>query len=652
MKRKRWITRIAVLLVVAGATLAVCALPYTAFVRNARFARLSLEEQLRQQEQHFNDPLFLYHFGRNLNARQRFKEALPVLERAVGLDPEYAASRDEWARAQLGCGRVSDAYVQLRQFVGTHPKSAAAHFLMGKFYVTQENLHPARHALETTVTLDSNQPEAWSLLAHVRIKMGNGGGAREALESAIRLRPDAADDHLQLGVLFSNSDPGRARREFTRALELAPNSAVCHRQYGRFLLDRGEVVLAEQEARRAIELDGGDSFAAFLLGRCLVEQKQPEAALPYLRQAAALAPADPLPADILRRAYRTLGDRDNQQHWEARYKTLTQYAAECRRLKNVTSASPEDSGAHRRLAAALARTGDVNGCVREHAFAGKTTPDSVKALSAAARDLDRAGYSAQALPLIRQALRGAQQSPDAFETLGDILVHLGRLHEAAIQYDRIRDWRAEKRPLYRKRLAEAAARLASSSAPAERLLRQAQRETDPAATETLLQQALALEPENTRCLRMLLRLQFARQQSEAALATAQRLIAISPEDGVAHTLLVVLWLERQGDRSLSAEEVQALETHLKAAEPDLSVTPTILYGRGILALKRGQTEAAIRDLERAARLDPNALAVYPKLAEAKTKAGDAEGAKQALAEFERHRRARITEHQEQRSVSK
>src|SRR2546428_711717 len=106
MMSKRGIGRILMIVLAGSATLAICAVPYTGFYRNARFARMSLDEQLRTQERHINDPLFLYHLGCKLNARQRFGEAALALERSVGLDPDAAAARDEWARALLGSGQV------------------------------------------------------------------------------------------------------------------------------------------------------------------------------------------------------------------------------------------------------------------------------------------------------------------------------------------------------------------------------------------------------------------------------------------------------------------------------------------------------------------------------------------------------------------
>src|SRR5205823_4197023 len=118
-----------------------------------------------------------------------------------------------------------------------------------KFYLTQANLEPARHALEETVRLDPGRAEAWSMLANVRIKTGNDAGARTALERALRLRPDAPQDHLQFAVMLAQQDRIRAAAEYERAISLAPADAACHRQYGRFLLDAGDPSGAEAQER-------------------------------------------------------------------------------------------------------------------------------------------------------------------------------------------------------------------------------------------------------------------------------------------------------------------------------------------------------------------------------------------------------------------
>jgi len=639
MRKRRLFTSI-VLMALACVAVGCFVMPFMPAYRDARFGKMSPEELSRIQLAHLNDPVFLYYFGRRLNEQHLSIKALPVLEHAAGLDPDSARIRDEWTKAQLACGEVSLAYGQLHQFAAAHPRSAEAQLLLGKYYITEQQFEQAGKALEDSVGKDAGSAEAWSLLAHARIKLGNNGGAQVALEHALRLNPSAALDHLQLASLLASTDAVRAKAEFLRAVSLAPGDAVCHRQYGRFLYDAGDSSAAEQELRRAVELDPTDPFAAYHLANCLLALNRPNEALPLLTAAAEAKPFDPVPADALRRLYRKTGDQQNEALWSRRFVLLSQQESERRRLQDITIAHPEDREARKQFAAALARIQDVNGCVKQYALALKQRPDSPLPLLTAARSLDQAGFSAEALPLARQAAAGGRSNADVYETLGDILVHLGRLYEGAVNYERIRDWRADRRELYKQRIAQAADRINHSDAPAERLLRQSRNESAPDRAEDLLRQALQYEPENTRCLRELLNLQFSRGRGDAALVTARRLSGLAPEDGTANSLLVILTLQSLGNTPLPEETGRALDRALRAAADDPSVVPTFLYARALLALKRGQAAGAVPDLEQAIRLDPSSPAAYRKLADARTLLGDKIGAQKALAQFEQRQKER------------
>src|SRR5579871_2334998 len=116
-----------------------------------RWARLPLAALERERDAHPNDPVFLTYLGLHLNEANRFAEAQPVLERAVGLDPDAPLPREQWARALLGSGQVSAAFVELRQYVGTHPRSCQGHMALGKFYMTQRALLRAEEEFAAAV---------------------------------------------------------------------------------------------------------------------------------------------------------------------------------------------------------------------------------------------------------------------------------------------------------------------------------------------------------------------------------------------------------------------------------------------------------------------------------------------------------------------
>jgi tetratricopeptide (TPR) repeat protein len=372
-----------------------------------------------------------------------------------------------------------------------------------------------------------------------------------------------------------------------------------------------------------------------LLGRCLLKQNKATEAISPLSLAASLRPADPDSAEALRRAYRQTGDTANAQFWEKRYVTLRDNADARRKWEQETTARPENRHAHEMLATYLAKEGDINGCARQYSLALKVPPDHPRVLLATARALNEGGFPVDALPLARRVRAITQSNPEAFEVLGDILVSLGRTHEAAINYVQIRDWHKERIPEYQRKIAEANARVNASKSPTEIALRQAMRAQDPATKEQYLKDALVADPENTRALRELLKLQFGAAHLEDATDTAKRLMDVSPEDGLAHTLYCLLYLQKQPEKPLSEAEVQAANQHLQIADADSSVAGTVYYARGVLALRQGNPRQAIEHLEKAQKVDPNAIAVYARLVDARRAVGDTAGAQKAQAQFDR-----------------
>jgi tetratricopeptide (TPR) repeat protein len=96
--------------------------------------------------------------GRLLNADGAFERALPYLERARALLPDYAGP--------------GNAYTEL----------AVAHRSLGQ-------LDRAVAALETLVTLDAGAMDAWARLGEWRAMLGDTAAAIDALEEIVYIEP-------------------------------------------------------------------------------------------------------------------------------------------------------------------------------------------------------------------------------------------------------------------------------------------------------------------------------------------------------------------------------------------------------------------------------------------------------------------------------
>jgi tetratricopeptide (TPR) repeat protein len=615
--------------------------------REWHLARLSLLALEKERGGRMDDPVLLYYLGLRLNQQGRYREADPLLRQAVGLDPESPRCRDAWAQALLGSGLTTAAFGELREFAGIYPASAPAHLILGKFYVTQRSMTRAREELHRSLELDPASGEAWAYLSGAESDLGDQEAAREAAHKAVELRPGNAGDHLVYAALLAQADHGaEARREFVAAAHLDPGRSELHLEYSRWLLqhgtESGDGGLAEAEAQRAVALAPQDAGAQAALGQALLRNGREAEAIAPLTQAATLAPDDPASALALAQICRRLNRSKEADAWQRTYLERQSYAAEQHRLWEKIRIDPHDSAAHSQLAHLLGRHGDVEGAVRHHSMALHCAPDAPPALTAAANDLIEGGHAAAALPLAQRAVGIASANPAAHEALAGALLGTGQDKPALQEYTKAASWMPDRVPLYRKRLAQAAAERAAHPSPAERAYRlaHAQEQLGPRRftpeTEALAQQAVALEPTNPTYVRYLFQVQISRKETAAALATGPHLLTLLPDDASAHALMAVLLV----DSANRPEEFDVVERHLQAAQSDPSAAATWRYGLGVLALRRKQGAAAVRELKQALALDPSADLIWYKLSLAQSIAGDAVGSGKTMAVYQRRQEAK------------
>jgi tetratricopeptide (TPR) repeat protein len=72
--------------------------------------------------------------GRLLTTLNRAREALPLLSKAVQIQPDAASAHYELGRAQFSLGHFEDARAQLEQAVRLNSADTAPHYLLGRVY--------------------------------------------------------------------------------------------------------------------------------------------------------------------------------------------------------------------------------------------------------------------------------------------------------------------------------------------------------------------------------------------------------------------------------------------------------------------------------------------------------------------------------------
>ena len=138
----------------------------------------------------------------------------------------------------------------LREAVRIDPRFAQAYYLLGRAYTRQGQLKEAASAFKHAAELDAN-PTFYVSLGKALKSQGRTpqemGEAKAAFEQALKINPQDAQAHLELGRLcVENEQFDQARRELEKALELEPDFFEAAYLLGRLYHREGN----EEESRK------------------------------------------------------------------------------------------------------------------------------------------------------------------------------------------------------------------------------------------------------------------------------------------------------------------------------------------------------------------------------------------------------------------
>jgi DNA-binding winged helix-turn-helix (wHTH) protein/TolB-like protein/Flp pilus assembly protein TadD len=190
-------------------------------------------------------------FQRSRSDAEGFRRSIDFFNQAIARDPAYP----------LPYVGLADSYAMLAVFGIVAPNDAFA---------------PALAAANKALELDSELGEAHASLAHIKIQF----------------------EH----------DYATARREYRRALNIAPRYAVAHMWYGLFLAWTGEFDQALASLRRAQELEPLQLGTSANIGMILYFSRRYDAAIEHLHRVLEMAPGMDHARSWLGRAYMRKGD--------------------------------------------------------------------------------------------------------------------------------------------------------------------------------------------------------------------------------------------------------------------------------------------------------------------------------------------------------
>jgi tetratricopeptide (TPR) repeat protein len=268
--------------------------------------------------------------GAFYQSQNRLPQAEQQFKHAIEVNPKDPAPRASYVRLLMAEGKKRDAEAFLKQTKSDFPNNSEGYRMLGDFYFANDDLdqalaeysslysdHPKdipikknyvqllilKNRLDDATKLNNellkSSPHDADVLDYrgqIQLRQGNGAGAVDSLQQALKEDPNNAVAHYHLGLAFDlQHNDAQAESELREAVGMRPDLTDAQRALANLELQRGEVDALAQTAQQIIQ-SAPNAPDGYLL-RALAEmnrQKFAEAEQD-MRKAAEVAPGNPAP---------------------------------------------------------------------------------------------------------------------------------------------------------------------------------------------------------------------------------------------------------------------------------------------------------------------------------------------------------------------
>ncbi len=264
--------------------------------------------------------------GQTLYDQGQYDAARKMLESAVRLAPQNPALQVNLAMVFFqGMGDYQRAVDILSETTRSAPNNSDAHTLLGKAYLSLNQIQQAREAFAHAARVDSLNWEVhnWLGLAHMR--SNDPTGALASFTSAARLAPWQPAPHLHLSRVFAqlgnSAQAAVANQNFTRLqplqesverfrekVALFPDSTRAHALLGLAYVEQGRKEAAARHFATANRLDSLYAPAYHGFGKLHMLEGRVNEAIRFFERACALDQTFGLAVFDLAQAYFRIGE--------------------------------------------------------------------------------------------------------------------------------------------------------------------------------------------------------------------------------------------------------------------------------------------------------------------------------------------------------
>ncbi len=223
---------------------------------------------------------YVYQRGRDLVDEEDYEAAIPLLRKAVELEPDFSRALVSLGYALLETGKNGEAREYLRRAIAINPRSAPATMNLGLTWWNEGNSEKALELLDQAIALEPNFAFPHHNRGVVLATLGRHDEALPSLERAVALKPYETRLRMDLAHLLKVMRRwDSALAVYARGVELNPEDQVCRQGLAITLLETGRAGEAIGHLEACVEASPEDTNLRRALGNAYLRNGQPDQAL-------------------------------------------------------------------------------------------------------------------------------------------------------------------------------------------------------------------------------------------------------------------------------------------------------------------------------------------------------------------------------------
>jgi len=199
------------------------------------------------------------------------EKAIPLIERAISINPAMAEAHANLGNAYLAADRPDDAIIALEEAVALKPDHIPALNSLGNALRALRRFEEAIDQFSTALELDPSHLLARMNRANAMMETGDFEDAVPELQRVTRQDPASADAYFNLGIAYRELRRHQeARDAFELCAEIDPKRSEAHFEVGYAEHKMARLFKAQTHYRIALEVDAENVQARAALTKVLI----------------------------------------------------------------------------------------------------------------------------------------------------------------------------------------------------------------------------------------------------------------------------------------------------------------------------------------------------------------------------------------------